>query len=81
VKLPDILRDPVKGSSTAVDCTAFTEAFQTKLGYWDWMEEKVQLPDGTVDTRPDLETFSLGMNATGKVIGTPLYYGQYIYYG
>ena len=76
MKLPDILRDPIKGVSTAVECTAFTEYHQTKLGYWDWLEEKVELPDGTVGPRPNLEVFGLGMLGGGRVMGTPIYYGK-----
>ena len=37
-KLPDILRDPVKGKSTAVTCTAFTEAHNTHLSRWGWLK-------------------------------------------
>ena len=76
MKLPDILRDLIKGVSTAVECTAFTEYHQTKLGYWDWLEEDVQLPDGSIGKRPDLANFALGMSSAGQVMGAPLYYGE-----
>lgn len=75
-KLPDVLRDPVKGNSTAVTCTAFTEAHNTNLSRWDWLEEKVTLPDGTVGPRPHLEIFGLAMIGGGRIMGTPVYYGE-----
>ena len=77
-KLPDFLRDHTKGNSTSVDCTPFTEAMGTtgKLGYWDWLEEKVQQPDGTMANKPSFENFGLAMLGGGRVMGTPLYHGM-----
>lgn len=75
-KLPQILRDPVKGQSFDVTCTAFQEALGTKLARWEWLEEGEQQPDGTVKPRPALEVFSLAMLGSGRVFGTPLIHGK-----
>ena len=81
-KLPDFLRDPVKSNSTSVDCTPFTEAMGTtgKLGYWDWLEEKIEQPDGTMVNKPSFENFALAMLGGGRVEGPALYYGTWRIY-
>ncbi|GBE80928.1 O-methyltransferase gedA [Sparassis crispa] len=73
-KLPEVLTDPIKGASNSVTCTAFQEALGTKLARWDWLEEGLGQPDGTVKPRPALEIFGLAMLGGGRVLGTPLYY-------
>ncbi|KAF9493340.1 S-adenosyl-L-methionine-dependent methyltransferase [Pleurotus eryngii] len=73
-KLPQILVDPIKGKSNDVKVTAFQEALNTKLSRWEWLEEGVKQPDGTVTRRPELDIFGLAMLGGGRVLGTPLYH-------
>ncbi|KAL6305483.1 S-adenosyl-L-methionine-dependent methyltransferase [Sparassis latifolia] len=70
-KLLEIAGDPVKGwSNSATDC-AFQEGHGTKLSFFDWLEEGIIQPDGSVKPRPALEQFTVAMVNSGNVLGTP----------
>ncbi|GBE84214.1 O-methyltransferase-domain-containing protein [Sparassis latifolia] len=73
-KLLKIIGDPVKGWSNSVTDSAFQEGHGTKLSFWDWLEEGVVQPDGSVKPRPSLERFTLSMVNASRLIGTPPFY-------
>lgn len=76
-KLPQVLFDPVKGQSDSdLEC-AFQEAHNTKLSWWDWLEQPIEQPDGTIGPRPELALFGLAMLGGGRAQGPPLYAGPF----
>ncbi|KAI0930163.1 hypothetical protein AcV5_006947 [Taiwanofungus camphoratus] len=72
-KLPAVLFDPIKTQSYSPRETAFQEAAGTSLSWWEYFEEGVRQPDGTVTARPELEIFNLAMLGGGRVQEVPLY--------
>lgn len=76
-KLPAVLFDPIKTQSYSPRETAFQEAAGTSLSWWEYFEEGVRQPDGTVTARPELEIFNLAMLGGGRVQEVPLYAGSY----
>lgn len=74
VKLPDVLRNTTDPNTPLR--LAFQEGMQTKQTYFEWLEEKVPQPDGTLGPRPNLEIFSLAMLGGGRVLTTPMNYGK-----
>lgn len=75
-KLPQVLFDPIKTQAETDSVTAFQDGHNTTLTRWDWLEEQVTLPDGTVGPRPELANFAMAMVGGGRVMGPPLYTGQ-----
>ncbi|GBE84215.1 O-methyltransferase tpcA [Sparassis crispa] len=73
-KLLEFVGDPVKGWSHSVTDCAFQEGHGTKLSFWDWLEEGIIQPDGSVKRRPSLEWFTRIMVNTGRLVGTPPFY-------
>ena len=82
LKLPEVLYDPIKTHSNSERDTAFNAFHQTKLSWWEWLEEPVVDQDGRDGSRPDLEMFSLAMQGAGQAQGPPLYVGEHaaVYY-
>ncbi|EIN06260.1 S-adenosyl-L-methionine-dependent methyltransferase [Punctularia strigosozonata HHB-11173 SS5] len=70
VALPEALLHPKFGPSDSPVETAFQLAHKTNLSFWDWMEEEIELPDGTRGKRPELELFGLGMLGGGRARGS-----------
>lgn len=75
-KLLAVLFDPVKTHSASPRETAFQEAMGTKLTMWEYFEQGVEQPDGTVRPNRGLEIFTLAMLGGGRVHAPPLYAGQ-----
>lgn len=71
-----MLYDPAKTQSESDRDTAFNEAFNTSLSRWEWLEEPITLPDGTLEPKPDLEMFAQAMLGGGRAQGPPLYVGK-----
>ncbi|KAH9938260.1 S-adenosyl-L-methionine-dependent methyltransferase [Fomitopsis serialis] len=71
-KLPSVLMDPVKSRATAPNQSAFQEAVGTDLTFWEWCEQGVEQPDGTVQPRPLHKTFSMAMMATGQIVSSSI---------
>ena len=74
-KLPEVLRDPITGHSVSPSCTAMTKALGTDLTLWEWFEEQVPQPDGSLGPRPELERFALAMIGNGQAMSRALYHG------
>ncbi|KAI0931113.1 hypothetical protein AcW2_010267 [Taiwanofungus camphoratus] len=72
-KLLAVLFDPVKTHSASPRETAFQEAMGTKLTMWEYFEQGVEQPDGTVRPNRGLEIFTLAMLGGGRVHAPPLY--------
>ena len=73
-KLPEVLRDTAH--PTSPPRIAFQEAMNTDKSYFEWLMEEVQLSDGTVGPRPSYQIFNLAMLGGGRVMTTPMNYGQ-----
>ncbi|KAL6302966.1 S-adenosyl-L-methionine-dependent methyltransferase [Sparassis latifolia] len=73
-KLLEIVGDPVKGWSNSATDSAFQEGHGTKLSFFDWLEEGIIQPDGSVKPRPALERFTVSMVNTSGFVGTPPFY-------
>ncbi|KAI0922947.1 hypothetical protein AcV5_009806 [Taiwanofungus camphoratus] len=72
-RLPDALRSSVGSNSTDASATALQLAYDTKLPAFEWLEEQIEQPDGTIGPRPEFRFFSLGMIGVGRIHCTPLY--------
>ncbi|KZT63929.1 S-adenosyl-L-methionine-dependent methyltransferase [Daedalea quercina L-15889] len=67
-----VLFDPARSASYSLYDTAFNEAHQTKLNFWEFFEHGEQQPDGTMKPRRGFEIFSLAMLGGGRVHAPPL---------
>lgn len=74
-KLPDVVMDPVKTQSDSAVDTAFQIAHNTKLNFFEWMEEPVKQADGTTRTKREFSAFGPAMWGAGRALGIPLYHG------
>lgn len=74
-KLPSVLMDPIKTHATAPNHAAFQEAMGTNLTFWEWCEQNVTQPDGTVGPNPLLKTFTSSMMATGQLVSSSIIHG------
>ncbi|KAI0923350.1 hypothetical protein AcW1_006336 [Taiwanofungus camphoratus] len=72
-KLPDVLRNSIECNSTDVSATALQVAYGTKLPPFEWLEEQIEQPDGTIGPRPEFPFFVLGMIGIGRIQCAPLY--------
>ncbi|KIP12880.1 hypothetical protein PHLGIDRAFT_97630 [Phlebiopsis gigantea 11061_1 CR5-6] len=72
VKLPDVIRNTLYPNIPLR--LAFKEGLQTTQSYFEWLEEKVPQPDGSLGPRPSLEIFSLAMLGGGRVLTPPVNY-------
>ncbi|KAL4250249.1 Mitogen-activated protein kinase [Abortiporus biennis] len=72
-ELPRILFDSVKTESESINQTAFQETIGSKSTFFEWLEEQITLPDGTVVPKPESELFGLAMVGVGNVQGPPLH--------
>ena len=54
-----------------------TKALGTDLTLWEWFEEQVPQPDGSLGPRPELERFALAMIGNGQAMNRALYYGVF----
>jgi len=68
------LFDPVKTHSTSSHVSAFQDVIGTDLTLWEYIEQGIEQPDGTVIPRPDNELYSLGMIGGGRLFGSGIYY-------
>lgn len=66
--------DPVKTYSTSSREAAFQEAYGTQLTLWEYIEEQVEQPDGTLQARPELSRWITGMTVAGQIESGALYY-------
>ena len=57
-KLPTVLYGSFDKPSRK---SAFQEAYATDKDIWEWLEQMVELPDGTVVPRPEREIWRTGM--------------------
>ncbi|THH33191.1 hypothetical protein EUX98_g946 [Antrodiella citrinella] len=73
-KLPEVLMDPIKTQSESALDTAFQLGMNTKLHFFEWLEELVKQPDGTTKPKPELAQFGLAMLRGGQAVGMALYY-------
>lgn len=78
--LPDYLKDPVKGASTSVTSAPFHDARNTSLPYWEWLEQPIELPDGSKGPRPQLPVFGKAMMGGGRVFSPPHVHGPLAYF-
>lgn len=74
-RLPAVLFDPVKTRSYSPCETAFQEAVGTNLSWWQYFEEEIRQPDGTVTVHPEVEVFNVAMLGGGRAHEAPLYAG------
>lgn len=58
--------NPVKGHSTSNRETAWQEAIGSDQTVWEYLEQKVEQPDGTLVPRPSLAVWAHGMVAGGR---------------
>ena len=73
--------DPVKTQSESALDTAFQVGLNTKLHFFDWMEEPQKLADGTTKPKRELAVFGQAMVGGGRALGVPLYTGESQQYG
>ncbi|KZT74280.1 S-adenosyl-L-methionine-dependent methyltransferase [Daedalea quercina L-15889] len=71
-RLPSVLMDPAKTHATAPNQAAFQEALGTDLTFWEWCEQDVRQPDGTLQPNSLLKTFTSAMMATGKLVSSSI---------
>lgn len=74
-KLPVVLFDPVKAHSASPREAAFQEAYGTKLTFWEYLEELVEQPNGTMGPRPELDVWINAMIASGQIEAGASYVG------
>ncbi|OSX68054.1 hypothetical protein POSPLADRAFT_1043216 [Postia placenta MAD-698-R-SB12] len=72
-KLPAVLFDPVKTHSRSPRESAFQEAYGTNSTLWEYLEEPVEQPDGTMGPRPAFNTWIGGMMAAGRAESSATY--------
>lgn len=65
-ELLPLLLNPVKGHSTSNRETAWQEAIGSDQTVWEYLEQKVEQPDGTLVPRPSLAVWAHGMVAGGR---------------
>lgn len=59
-KLPQVLYNTVGKPSTGLR-SAFQTAYDYTGSVWEWIEESIVQPDGTVGPRPELDIWLTGM--------------------
>lgn len=59
-KLPQVLLNTVDKPSTGIR-SAFQTAYDYTGSVWEWIEETIVRPDGTVGPRPELDIWLTGM--------------------
>ncbi|TCD63174.1 hypothetical protein EIP91_005871 [Steccherinum ochraceum] len=74
VKLPDVLLDAKKTQSDSALDTAFQLGQNSKLHFFEWLEEPVKHSDGTTGAKRDLSVFGLAMLGGGRALGVPLHH-------
>lgn len=74
-RLPSVLMDPIKTHATAPNQAPFQEALGTSLTFWEWCEQDVIQPDGTIGPNPLLKTFTSSMMATGQLVSSSIIHG------
>jgi len=72
-KLLPLLFDPVKTHSTSNRVSAWQEAIGSDLTVWEYLEQKIEQPDGTLRPRPELEIWALGMVGGGRAFASAIY--------
>lgn len=74
-KLPSVLMDPELTHATAPNKAPFQEALGTSLTFWEWCEQDVAQPDGSVGPNPLLRMFTSSMMATGQLVSSSIIHG------
>ncbi|KAI0939258.1 hypothetical protein AcW1_004349 [Taiwanofungus camphoratus] len=72
-KLMPLLFDPTKTHSNANRGSAWQEVTGTKQNVWEYLEERIQQPDGRMQSRPQLAIWALGMVGGGRALAPSLY--------
>ncbi|KIK53524.1 hypothetical protein GYMLUDRAFT_49298 [Collybiopsis luxurians FD-317 M1] len=74
VHLPETLSHPIKGHSNSPLSTAFQQAQDVKISYFEWLHTPVnQTSDGSPVYRTELSTFNLAMIGGSKALTWSLY--------
>ena len=75
--LPSYLRNPSLNRSTSPADAVMMKAFGSDVDMWNWLEEKVEQPDGSLGPRPELTEFSLAMVGQGRTLSVALCHGKH----
>lgn len=75
--LPKVLFRSARTAPTPDRATAFNEAVGTNLSHWEFLDQGIEQPDGTIPHRPELDIYSLAMLGGGRVLVPPLCAGTW----
>ncbi|KZT12560.1 S-adenosyl-L-methionine-dependent methyltransferase [Laetiporus sulphureus 93-53] len=72
-KLKSLLFDPAKTYSTSNRVSAWQEAIDDHFTVWEYLEQQIQQPDGSIKPNPSLEIWALGMVGGGHAFANGMY--------